>query len=93
MLIGKVVGSVVATRKNEKLTGSKFLIVESMHGCEPKCVIAVDNVGAGTGEIVLVALGSAARACLDNPHVPVDAAVVGIVDGPDKIVIAKEAQP
>ena len=91
MLIGKVVGSVVATRKNEKLTGSKFLIVEAMHGCEPKRVVAVDNVGAGTGEIVLVTMGSAARACLDNPQTPVDAVIVGIVDGPDKIVITTGA--
>lgn len=87
MLIGKVIGSVIATRKNEKLTGSKFLIVESMHGCEPKRVVAVDNVGAGAGEIVLVTLGSAARLCLDNPNAPIDAAIVGIVDGPDKVVI------
>ena len=91
MLIGKVIGSVVATRKNEKLTGSKFLIVESMHGCEPKRVVAVDNAGAGTGEIVLVTVGSAARACLDNPQIPVDAVIVGIVDSPDKIVITNGA--
>lgn len=88
MLIGKVIGSVVATRKNEKLTGSKFLIIEAIHGCEPKRVVAIDNVGAGTGEIVLVTLGSAARACLSNPQTPVDAVVVGIVDGPDQIVIS-----
>jgi len=87
MLIGKVVGSVVATRKNERLTGSKFLIVEPMHGCAPNRVVAVDNVGAGTGEIVLVTMGSAARVALDNPSVPVDAVIVGIVDSPDKIVI------
>ena len=86
MLIGKVVGSVIATRKNENLTGSKFLIVEALHGCEPKRVVAVDNVGAGAGEIVLVTLGSAARVCL-SPAAPVDATIVGIVDGPDKVVI------
>ena len=86
MLIGKVVGSVVATRKNEKLTGSKFLIVESMLDCDPKKLVAIDNVGAGTGEIVLVTIGSAARACFEN-NAPVDAVIVGIVDGPDKIVM------
>ena len=86
MLIGKVIGSVIATRKNENLTGSKFLIVEAMHGCEPKRVVAVDNVGAGAGEIVLVTMGSAARVCL-APNTPVDAVIVGIVDGPDRIVI------
>ncbi|MCL2572418.1 MAG: EutN/CcmL family microcompartment protein [Defluviitaleaceae bacterium] len=90
MLLGKVIGSVVATRKNEKLTGSKFLIIEGLHGCEPKRVVAVDNVGAGTDEIVLVTLGSAARVGLPA-GTPVDAMVVGIVDGPDKIVIAGEA--
>jgi len=87
MLIGKVIGSVVATRKNEKLTGSRFLIIESIHGCQPNRLVAVDHIGAGTGEIVLVAQGSAARACLENQSTPVDAMVVGIVDGPDKIVI------
>ena len=91
MLIGKVVGSVVATRKNEKLTGSKFLIVESIHGCEPKRVVAVDNVGAGVDEIVLVTVGSAARICLDN-NAPVDAVIVGIVDGPDKILLSGGAK-
>jgi len=87
MLIGKVIGSVVATRKNEKLTGSKFLIVESTHGCEPSRVVAIDQIGAGTGEFVLVTLGSAARACFDDPSTPVDAMIVGIVDSPDKIVL------
>ena len=91
MLIGKVIGSVIATRKNEKLTGSKFLIIESMHGCEPKRVVATDNIGAGTGEIVLVTLGSAARACLPDTLTPVDAVVVGIVDSPDQIIIASGA--
>ena len=89
MLIGKVIGSVVATRKNEKLTGSKFLIVETIHGCEPKRIVAVDNAGAGTGEIVLVTTGSAARACLDNPQIPVDAVIIGIVDSPDQITITE----
>ena len=90
MLIGKVIGSVIATRKNEKLTGSKFLIIESMH--DAKRVVATDNIGAGTGEIVLVTLGSAARACLADPTTPVDAVVVGIVDSPDQIIIANGAQ-
>ena len=90
MIIGKVVGSVIATRKNENLTGSKFLIVEAMGEVgfeQPKRVVAVDNVGAGSGEIVLVTLGSAARTCLDSACAPVDAVIVGIVDDPNKIVI------
>ena len=81
MLIGKVVGSVVSTRKNEKLVGSKFMIVETaaMMG-DVKRVVAVDNVGAGIGELVLVATGSAARVGCDHNTAPIDAAIVGIID-------------
>ena len=81
MLIGKVVGSVVSTRKNEKLVGSKFMIVETaaMMG-DVKRIVAVDNVGAGIGELVLVATGSAARVGCDHNTAPIDAAIVGIID-------------
>ena len=89
MIIAKVIGTVVSTRKCEKLLGSKFLIVEPI---EPMCreampqrFVAVDGVGAGTGEIVLVATGGAAR--VSSPDMPVDALIVGIVDDPDKIRI------
>ena len=62
MLIGKIVGSVVSTRKNEKLIGSKFMIVEPCANTgNAKRIVAVDNVGAGIGELVLIATGSAAR--------------------------------
>ncbi len=81
MIIGKVVGSVVSTRKNEKLIGSKFMIVETAEGMgEVKRLVAVDNVGAGIGETVLVATGSAARIGCDQENAPIDAAIVGIVD-------------
>ena len=81
MLIGKIVGSVVSTRKNEKLIGSKFMIVESLAGTgDGKRIVAVDNVGAGIGELVLVATGSAARIGCDQEKAPVDAAIVGIID-------------
>ena len=63
MLIGKVVGSVVSTRKCENLIGNKFMIVdvlEHMHS-GAKQLIAIDKIGAGIGEYVLVAQGSAAR--------------------------------
>jgi ethanolamine utilization protein EutN len=81
MLIGKVVGSVVSTRKNEKLIGSKFMIVEALAKTgNSQRVVAIDNVGAGIGELVLVALGSAARIGLDCANSPVDAAIVGIID-------------
>ena len=57
MIAGKVVGSIVATRKNEKLIGNKFMIVEIIDSMskEAKQLIAVDNIGAGIGEYVLVA--------------------------------------
>lgn len=81
MIVGKVVGSVVATRKNERLLGSKFMIVEPIENMSEKGrIVAVDNVGAGIGEIVLVATGSAARVGCDMESAPVDAAIVGIVD-------------
>ncbi len=82
MIIGKVVGKVISTRKNEALVGCKFLVVEilsSMTNDNTK-MVAVDNVGAGIGDIVLVAQGSAARLACNNGNTPVDAAVVGIVD-------------
>lgn len=81
MIVGKVVGSVVATRKNENLTGNKFLIVEpykNMAGTGR--IVAIDNVGAGIGEDVLVATGSAARIGCNVEGSPVDAAIVGIID-------------
>jgi ethanolamine utilization protein EutN len=81
MIVGKVVGSVVATRKNEKLLGSKFMIVEPVSNMEKSGrVVAIDNVGAGIGETVLVATGSAARIGCSMDDAPVDAAIVGIVD-------------
>ena len=82
MLVGKVVGSVVSTRKNDKLVGNKFMVVEllkSMQTGQEK-LIAVDNIGAGIGEFVLVACGSAARVGCDMENAPIDAAIVGIID-------------
>ena len=81
MIVGKVVGSVVATRKNEKLLGSKFMIVEPVSNMEKSGrIVAIDDVGAGIGETVLVATGSAARIGCSMHDAPVDAAIVGIVD-------------
>ena len=72
----------MATRKNEKLIGSKFMIVEPFENMEQgkSRFVAIDNVGAGIGEIVLVAKGSAARIGSNMENSPVDAAIVGIVD-------------
>ena len=82
MIVGKVVGSVVSTRKNENLIGCKFMVIEPLAelGEPNKKIVAIDNVGAGIGETVLVAIGSAARIGCDMADAPVDAAIVGIVD-------------
>jgi ethanolamine utilization protein EutN len=80
MLICRVTGSVISTRKNEKLTGCRFLIVETLQNEKHERFIAVDNIGAGTGEVVLVVRGSGARLACGGNDIPVDAAVVGIVD-------------
>lgn len=84
MIIGKVIGSVVATRKNEKLIGSKFLIIEPLKDMKQDEMgdkfVAVDVIGAGIGDVVMVARGSAARLACDRQDAPCDAAVVGIID-------------
>ena len=82
MLIGKVIGSVVSTRKNENLVGNKFMIVEPLDAFSKGSgrIVAVDNVGAGLGEAVLVATGSAARIGIEQNTAPIDAAIVGIID-------------
>ena len=74
MKVGTVVGSVWATRKAECLQGATFLVVDT--GTED--LVAADQVGAGTGDRVLLAMGTvAARFCMDAP---IDAAVVAILD-------------
>lgn len=75
-------GSVVSTRKCENLVGNKLMIVELTKGMNgtPGRLIAIDKIGAGVGEYVLVATGSAARIGCDMEHAPVDAAIVGIID-------------
>ena len=82
MIIAKVVGSIVSTRKNDNLVGSKFMVVEPALGkAQPTDrFVAVDNVGCGIGETVLVATGSAARIGCGKESCPIDAAIVGIVD-------------
>jgi ethanolamine utilization protein EutN len=82
MVVGKVVGTVVATRKNDNLIGSKFLIVQPFDKMMrvSERFVAVDHVGAGIGETVLVATGSAARIGCNMENSPIDAAIVGIVD-------------
>lgn len=82
MIIGKVVGSLFSTRKNEKLVGNKFMIVEPVEDMRNtgSRLVAIDVIGAGIGEYVLVAQGSAARIGCDMADAPIDAAIVGIID-------------
>ena len=82
MIIGKVIGSVFSTRKREKLIGNKFMIVrpEKSMKADGNDLVAIDIIGAGIGENVLVAEGSAARIGCDMKDAPVDAAIVGIID-------------
>ncbi len=83
MIVGKVVGNVWATRKEESLNGLKFMIVVPNDPVNPGArdsLVAVDQVGAGIGENVLVALGSSARKTVQHADAPVDAAIVGIID-------------
>ncbi len=86
MLIGKVVGSVVATRKDEKLAHQKLLLVQ-VHDQEnrPKdqYVVAVDSVGAGDQDMVLYATGSSARQTTLTEGRPCDAVIMAVVDSWD----------
>jgi ethanolamine utilization protein EutN len=86
MHIGKVVGTVVATRKDEKLVGSKLMITQPLKfNMEPKGdpIIAVDTVGAGIGEIVIYTTGTAGRIAARKLDAPIDASIIGIVDNID----------
>ena len=83
MLLGKVLGTVVSTRKDEELEGLKFLLVQ---GADPKgepngpTVVCADAVGAGVGELVLYAAGSSARQTVVTQNRPVDHVIMAIVD-------------
>lgn len=83
MELGKVVGSVVSTVKDRKLEGRKLLLVNLV---DPKLkpgsnnVVAVDTVGAGVGEVVILVRGSSARQARNMDVVPTDTSIIGIVD-------------
>jgi len=83
MLLGKVVGTLVATRKEPSMEGFKFLVVRQIdvNGQEMGgYVVAVDAVGAGVEEVVLYATGSAARQTVATNNRPCDAVIMAIVD-------------
>jgi len=83
MILALIVGTVVATRKDERLVSNKLLIARPMDPRgkpEGSYVVAVDTVDAGIGETVLIVSGSSARMASGMKDCPVDAAIVGIVD-------------
>ena len=82
MIIGRVYGSVVSTHKLESLVGYKFMLVQCIENGNlvDKFLVAVDIIGAGIGEDVIITRGSGARMALGKPDAPVDAAIVGILD-------------
>ncbi len=83
MILAKVVGSVVATRKDERLVSTKLLLVRPVDPSgklEGACLVAVDTVDAGAAETVLIVSGSSARMASGLKDCPVDAAIVGIID-------------
>ena len=83
MIIAQILGTVVASQKDERLSGKKLLIVKpiNLDGTDQSgYVVAVDTVGAGFHERVLVVSGSSARLAEGNKDTPVDAAIVGVID-------------
>ena len=86
MLVGTIIGNVWATRKNEDLNGCKLMVVEPYQykgHTKPYPIVAVDTIGGGIGETVLVVSGSSARVSIGDGTKPVDHVIVGIVDKVD----------
>lgn len=84
MRVAKVIGNIWATRKEDRLSGMKLLLVKPMNVLDEQDdlipMVAADIIGAGVGEIVLIVSGSSARSAAGDMNIPVDASVVGIVD-------------
>ena len=86
MLLGRVAGTVVATRKEETLVGLTFLVLKTLDVDDAETggyVVAADAVGAGVGEVVMYATGSSARQTFMTKDRPCDAVVMAIVDSWD----------
>ena len=86
MQIGKVIGTVVATRKDDTLVGSKLMITQPLNFKKEysgKPLIAVDTVGAGIGEVVIYTEGTAARNAAKKRDSSINAAIIGIIDNID----------
>lgn len=86
MLMGRIVGTVVSTQKDSGLTGYKLLVVQCVDvemKLTPSYVIAVDAIGCGMNEMVIVVQGSSARITDRTKNKPVDAAIIAVVDNVD----------
>ena len=86
MILAKIVGTVVATRKDERLESQKLLVsrpIDPTGKPEGTYLVAVDTVDAGVGETVLIVSGSSARMAAGLKDCPVDAAIVGVIDSID----------
>ena len=86
MVVAKIVGTVVATRKDPRLVSTKLLIARPLDlrgKSEANYLVAVDTVDAGVGETVLIVSGSSARMAAGMKDCPIDAAIVGIIDTVD----------
>ena len=105
MFVGKVTGALVSTQKVDAMVGSKLLVVEPYRldaetrarlKTTGRTFVAVDTVGAGEGEYVLITQGSSARLTPDTKTLPVDTVIIGIVDTvhvDHLCVYAKEGTP
>ena len=88
MIIGRILGTVVSTQKDERLLGKKLLIVKpiNLDGTDQSgYMVAVDTVGAGFHERVIVVGGSSARMAEGNKDCPIDSAIIGVIDSIDII--------
>lgn len=81
MLTAKLINNIWATRKADSLNGLKFMLAEIIGGTDSgQRLVVIDNIGAGIGDKVIISTGSAARKMLCDDNIPVDAAVIGIID-------------
>jgi microcompartment protein CcmK/EutM len=83
MIFGQVIGTVVSSRRSDGMEGVKYLLVRTCNhrgDAGRNCIVAMDLVGAGTGEMVIVAQGSSARQTGRTYEKPIDAVIAGIVD-------------
>ncbi|MGL4595773.1 MAG: EutN/CcmL family microcompartment protein [Thermoguttaceae bacterium] len=104
MFIAKIVGVLVSTQKVDSMTGQKLLVIEPFRLDESRTtmqttgrsLVAVDTVGAGENEFVLVVQGSSARMTPETKPLPVDATIIGIVDSvtveKKKVILEKSGE-